>query len=131
MVLDKVSEIVNFIRQLHCFVTKWVAVTKYYCCTWSFDGYHEAEFGFMYSHCAQTFCFSVLTIPSRFHHICVAPEVSIFAKKLTKFIIPRCGYYILSACGKIESPLCKIEIWRMCIEINVTDYFQTLNDFFN
>jgi hypothetical protein len=74
-----------------------VAVTKHYCCTWRFNGYHEAE----------------------------AYLTEIFGKKLMKFVTPRYRCYMVSTCGKLQSFFCKIEIWRMCIERNVTDCFPT------
>jgi hypothetical protein len=61
-------------------VTKWVAGTQCYHCTWRLDGYHKAEFWFVYSHCTQKLCYSSV------HHIQLRKEKFQTFLKLKDFL---------------------------------------------
>jgi hypothetical protein len=89
------DEAVNIASVFNAPFTKWVAVTH---------------------RCTRKFCYSMLTIPSSFHHIC--PEVSIpsrhvYKGKLTKSFIPRynCDNY-LGACNNLV-PLIQNRVFKV------------------
>jgi hypothetical protein len=75
VVLDEVENIVKFIKSRPLERTSFSALCdEMHSATTalSFDVYRETEFRFVYSHCAQKRCYSMLTIPTSFHHVCVA-----------------------------------------------------------
>jgi hypothetical protein len=78
VVSDDAGKIINFIKSrplnswIHCKLCYEMDSSH----TWRFNGCYYAEFWFMYSHCNKKWCYSVLTIPSSFHHICVILLVS-------------------------------------------------------
>jgi hypothetical protein len=78
---------------------------------------------FEYSHCAQKIYYSVLTIPSSFHHVCVilcGSRDSIpsrrFCKDKLNLLFQDDYRNYLGAWKKMESLLRKTESWRTCVE---------------